>query len=203
MPPVAWPKDGVWRLRRIWRCVRIVVRTHMVLTPLAAQRWPRWSYPRCPMTRWRNALREWTLYQIQCLTRRLVLGAGPNILPSTLHGYTGGDVDTVQWCWAGAGIRQYVLPVSGQAKARLLRIPAGASAPEHGHCGAEMTIVLGGSFLDGGDIYRRGDVQETGRHTDHSPMAGPEAPCVCLVVTDAPLKFWGLGPRLAQRFNRL
>ncbi|MGZ0186973.1 MAG: ChrR family anti-sigma-E factor [Alphaproteobacteria bacterium] len=132
-----------------------------------------------------------------------VLGNGLNVLPGPLLGFTGGDVDTVQWRWVGAGIRQHVLPVSGTATARLLRIPAGASAPEHGHHGAEMTIVLGGSFEDGDDIYRRGDVQEADSQTEHSPMAGSDAACVCLMVTDAPLKFRGFGPRLAQRFNRL
>jgi putative transcriptional regulator len=60
--------------------------------------------------------------------------------------------------------------------------------------------VLAGSFYDQGAWFRRGDVEEADATIEHQPAAGPEEACICLAVTDAPLRFRSLLPRLAQPF---
>lgn len=126
------------------------------------------------------------------------------VLPRPLRDYAGGDVDTIKWGGLGGSVRQFLLPTgSSEAKARLLNISAGAKVPEHSHGGLELTLVLSGSFFDDGAWFRRGDVEEADAMVEHQPVAGPEGPCICLAVTDAPLRFRGLLPRLAQPLLRI
>ena len=123
------------------------------------------------------------------------------ILPQPLRDYVGGDAGELRWKSLGGGVKH--LPVvtgASDAKARLLHIPASTAIPDHGHRGLELTLVLAGSFYDQGAWFRRGDVEEADATIEHTPVAGPEEACICLVVTDAPLRFRGLLPRLAQPF---
>lgn len=123
------------------------------------------------------------------------------VLPQPLRDYAGGDAETLRWRRLGGGTKH--LPIAthgGRSKARLLYIPAGQAVPDHGHRGLELTLVLAGSFQDQGAWFRRGDVEEADASVEHQPVAGPEAPCICLSVTDAPLRLRGLLPRLAQPF---
>lgn len=123
------------------------------------------------------------------------------VLPRPLRDYVGGDVEQIRWRSLGGGVRHCPLETgSAGSTARLLFIPAGADVPDHGHRGLELTLVLTGAFYDRGVWFRRGDVEEADATIDHKPVAGPEEPCICLAVTDAPLRFHGLLPRLVQRF---
>lgn len=123
------------------------------------------------------------------------------VLPQPLRDYAGGDVDGLRWRGLGGGVRHLPLATgTSGARARLLYIPAGAKVPDHGHRGLELTLVLAGSFYDQGAWFRRGDVEEADATVEHQPVAGPEEPCICLAVTDAPLRFRSLIPRLAQPF---
>jgi putative transcriptional regulator len=81
---------------------------------------------------------------------------------------------------------------------RLLRIPAGKPVPEHGHGGRELTLVLSGSFHDGEKLFARGDLDEADASVQHQPVATPDEDCICLAVTDAPLKFRSWLVRLVQ-----
>jgi putative transcriptional regulator len=126
---------------------------------------------------------------------------GSYVLPQPLRDYADGDVDCLRWRSLGGGVRH--LPIdtgASRAKARLLYIPAGSKVPDHGHRGLELTLVLAGSFYDEGAWFRRGDVEEADATVEHQPVAGPEEACICLAVTDAPLRFRSLIPRLAQPF---
>jgi putative transcriptional regulator len=125
---------------------------------------------------------------------------GTPTLPEPLRGYVGGDADTVRWSSVGGGIRQHLIAVSSNAKARLLYIPAGDKVPQHGHRGLELTLVLSGSFADGSMQFHRGDIEIADEQVNHTPTAGPGEPCICLAVTDAPIVFKSLLPRLVQRF---
>ncbi|MBL3569554.1 transcriptional regulator [Rhodovulum sulfidophilum] len=122
------------------------------------------------------------------------------VFPMPLRDYVGGDADAVQWRALGGGVRQAVLPTARDATVRLLYIPAGMAMPDHGHGGMELTLVLQGAFEDAGGRYGRGDVEVAGEDLDHTPVAAPGPDCICLAATDAPLKFHGLLPRLAQPF---
>ena len=125
------------------------------------------------------------------------------VLPAPLQDYVGGDLDAIQWRPVGMGVKQAILPTSKDAAARLLFIPAGAAMPDHGHGGLEMTMVLQGAFIDSGERFARGDVEVATSDLAHTPIADIGEDCICLAVTDAPLKFKSLLPRIAQPFLRI
>lgn len=126
-----------------------------------------------------------------------------DILPAPLQAYVGGDLKDVKWKSVGMGVKQAILKTSSSASARLLLIPAGAAMPDHGHRGVEMTMVLKGAFQDEGDYFARGDVEIADSDLHHTPVADIHEDCICLAVTDAPLRFKGLIPKLAQPFLRI
>jgi putative transcriptional regulator len=122
------------------------------------------------------------------------------VFPAPLRDYVGGDLDDVTWRSIGAGVRQAVLETSKDATVRLLSIPGGAAMPDHGHRGMELTLVLKGAFRDEDGRFARGDIEIANEDLHHTPIAEEGEPCICLAATDAPLRFRGLLPRLAQPF---
>lgn len=125
------------------------------------------------------------------------------VFPAPLRRYVGGDVEAVRWRPVGGGVRQAILPTSSGASARLLYIPGGVGVPDHGHRGTELTMVLQGAFRDETDRFGPGDVEIADPSVQHTPVAEMGAPCICLAVTDAPLRFRGVIPRLLQPFVRI
>lgn len=123
------------------------------------------------------------------------------VLPEPLRSYLGGDARDLTWKQLGRGA--YHIPIrtaDGRTRARLLRIPAGAPVPEHGHNGLELTLVMSGCFADKTGGYGRGDVQEADAELEHQPIAGSDEDCICLAVTDAPLRFKSWAARFVQPF---
>jgi putative transcriptional regulator len=125
------------------------------------------------------------------------------ILPAPLQDYVGGDLEAVRWRPVGMGVRQAILPTDGAATARLLHIPAGTAVPDHGHRGLELTLVLHGAFADATDHFATGDIEVADEDLNHTPVADISSDCICLAATDAPLRFNGWLPRLAQPFLRI
>ncbi len=125
------------------------------------------------------------------------------ILPAPLADYVGGDLATVRWRKIAGGVKQAILPTSPDATARLLFIPAGMAVPDHGHKGTELTLVLQGAFADENDRFGPGDLEMADQDVQHTPMALAGDDCICLAVTDAPLRFRGVIPRLAQPLFRI
>ncbi|WP_171177272.1 ChrR family anti-sigma-E factor [Ruegeria sp. HKCCD8929] len=126
-----------------------------------------------------------------------------SVLPAPLQEYVGGGVEAIRWKSIGMGVRQAILPTSREASARLLFIPAGAAVPDHGHRGIELTMVLQGAFSDEVDHFARGDVEIADQDLEHTPVADVGEDCICFAVTDAPLRFTSLIPRLVQPFLRI
>lgn len=124
----------------------------------------------------------------------------PGVFPSALQDYVGGDLDAVKWRPVGMGVKQAILKTSDSATVRLLRIPAGSAMPDHGHHGTELTLVLKGAFKDEADRFGRGDIEIATEADQHTPIAEAGEDCICLAATDAPLKFRGILPKIAQRF---
>lgn len=127
-----------------------------------------------------------------------------NAVPAPLREYIGGDLRQIAWKRLGVGA--WHLPVKtrdGKTSVRLLRIPAGSPVPEHGHRGMELTVVLAGTLCDGSEVFGRGDIEQADEAIEHQPVAGPGEDCICLAVTDAPLRFKSLIVRLAQPFLRI
>lgn len=112
------------------------------------------------------------------------------ILPKPLRDYVGGDIDAIRWRMLGKGAAQVRLKTGDrETQVRLLKIPAGKPVPEHSHSGRELTVVLTGAFHDGTTLFARGDLEEADSDIQHIPTATPDADCICLAVTDAPLRF--------------
>ena len=123
--------------------------------------------------------------------------------PAPLMDYIGGDLAAVKWRPLGMGVRQAILRTDKSATARLLYIPAGQPVPDHGHRGTELTLVLQGAFRDETDHFGPGDLEIADEDLNHQPVADAGVDCICLAATDAPLRFNGLLPRLAQPFFRI
>lgn len=119
--------------------------------------------------------------------------AGLPVLPEPLRGYAGGDVDELAWEPVAPGVDGLDLGVGTEtACTRLMRVRAGATMPRHSHCGVELMMVLKGGvteFHDGAsDHFRRGDMAFAEADTVHGPVADGDEDCICIVVTDAPIR---------------
>lgn len=115
-------------------------------------------------------------------------------LPRPLHCYLDGGLAGIRWRWSGAGLRSFALPMVEKkrgAMASLLRVAPGASLPLHSHAGEEITLVLSGGYTAGNAAFRRGDVEFADGAVEHRPVAMLDQPCICLAITDAPLRFSG------------
>lgn len=122
-------------------------------------------------------------------------------LPRPLRAYVP-TLDGLSWQRLAPGVRRVeLLPrtASGGA-AQLLRIAPGTALPHHGHGGLELTVVLSGHFADELGRYGPGDLAEVDGDTNHQPIADSHRDCICLIATDAPLRFTGLMGRLMQPF---
>ncbi|WP_417207915.1 ChrR family anti-sigma-E factor [Antarctobacter sp.] len=124
------------------------------------------------------------------------------VAPAPLRDYIGGSLEDVKWRPVGMGVKQAILNTSREATARLLYIPAGTAMPDHGHRGLELTLVLKGAFQDDEGYFARGDIEIADEDLHHTPVADISEDCICLAVTDAPLRLKGLA-RLAQPFLRI
>ena len=85
----------------------------------------------------------------------------------------------------------------------LLKVAPGRNVPEHGHGGAEITLVLRGSFRDGTGRYHRGDVADLDETVAHQPIAEAGDDCICLVASEQPEQWRGLMARQWLRLRRL
>ncbi|MGH1329752.1 MAG: ChrR family anti-sigma-E factor [Paracoccaceae bacterium] len=108
-----------------------------------------------------------------------------------------------RWKSLGLGVRQSILSDGHEGSVRLLYIPGGQAVPDHSHNGLELTLVLQGSFSDETGRFGVGDLEIADESLEHTPMADPGAPCICLAATDAPLRFRSFIPRLLQPIFRI
>jgi len=114
---------------------------------------------------------------------------GSATLPEPLRTYLGGDLDALKWRNLGNAKQILIRTADKTTQARLLCINAGKPVPEHSHGGRELTVVLKGSFHDEVDSFGPGDIEDADGSLTHQPVAGPDEDCICLAITDAPLKF--------------
>lgn len=123
-------------------------------------------------------------------------------LPAALRRYVGDDIGALTWKPLMRGVTEAEIgsPDESGARIRLLRIEAGTTVPRHSHRGQEYALVLSGAYRDDGAVFGPGDLQLADPAVDHRPQALGEAPCLCLVVTDAPLRLTGPLGRLLDPF---
>ncbi len=120
-------------------------------------------------------------------------------IPSVVADYLAADTEKLPWKSLGLGVSQVVLETKDKsATARLLKIPAGKKVPHHSHNGRELTVIFSGGFTDETGSYGPGDIQEIHDSAEHQPWVREGEDCICLAVTEAPLKFSNVAVRLAQ-----
>lgn len=127
-------------------------------------------------------------------------------MPEPLRGYLGNDLNTLPWKRISPSIEQVEIALHGreaavQERMRLLRIKPGSAITRHTHRGTEMVLVLSGGFRDGSAQFLPGDFALSDQHVDHTPQVDADG-CICLSVTDAPLRFTGLFGRILNLFVR-
>ncbi len=123
-------------------------------------------------------------------------------VPKPLRDFVPNDLSDIQWKNMAPGIKTFPLTEikAGNGSIRLLKISPGVTIPEHSHNGSELTLVLKGSFSDEIGRFKAGDIADLDDDTNHQPIADSSEDCICLVVTEGPLKFKALVPRLMQYF---
>ena len=80
----------------------------------------------------------------------------------------------------------------------LLKAKGGMKMPDHSHNGEEWTLILTGSYRTGEERFTRGDLHIEGEDEIHAPHIDEGEDCICLVMTQGPLKMKGWLPRLLQ-----
>lgn len=123
-------------------------------------------------------------------------------LPQPLRDYVAGPLETLRWRNYGAAA-EVELPIRAPGyRTTLIRVKAGRQVPQHTHEGNELTVVLDGAFHDETGHYGRGDLVIADSSLDHCPVADADQDCLCLAVTDAPLRLTGRFGRFLNPFIR-
>jgi len=131
------------------------------------------------------------------------LQKGNSEIPRPLLAYVPDRLNDIEWKTMAPGIKCFTITglKSGDGTLSLLKISPGVNIPEHGHQGIELTQVLKGSFSDEIGRFNVGDIADLDSGIEHQPIADTDEACICLIATEAPLKFTGLMPRLVQYFS--
>jgi putative transcriptional regulator len=125
---------------------------------------------------------------------------GRELLPDPIAERYGLTLETVPWKRLAPGVLHHRLSLSPgiEGDLRILKIAAGARMPEHGHGGAELTLVIDGAYADVSGEYRRGDMQDVSDDIEHRPIADAKEGCICLIASERPARFKGIMGRLLQ-----
>ncbi len=113
-------------------------------------------------------------------------------LPRPLRRAVADSLDQTEWQLTLPGVRRLRIRTHGEAETELYRLEPGASVPRHSHEGAELTLVVTGSFADEAGIFGPGDVSVKGPEHTHQPVASLDGICYALAVRDGGLRFTGL-----------
>jgi putative transcriptional regulator len=113
------------------------------------------------------------------------------LIPMALAVLVPHEIDSIPWRSKMPGYKECALGVIDGCEVNLLWIRAGRKMPAHTHEGSEITLVLDGAFSDLRGRYGRGDIALADEDIDHSPVAENDRPCICLAITDAPLRLTG------------
>lgn len=123
-------------------------------------------------------------------------------VPKPLQAFVPANLDDVEWSTMAPGIKCFELAgvKTGGGTLSLLKIAPGVTIPEHSHKGTELTLVLSGSYSDEIGRFGVGDIADLDEDTEHQPIADSSEACICLIATEAPLRFTKLMPRIVQYF---
>lgn len=149
------------------------------------------SEARCPTTRRHSA------------TVTLDATSGGVAWPPPLAALLADDAAPLRWRRLGMGVQVAELALSTpEAKTQLLRAKPGVQIKEHTHIGEEAVLIVKGAFIDRGERYEAGDVAISDDGTVHAPLVDDREECICLAVTEGPIRFVGRYGRLLNMVNR-
>ena len=123
-------------------------------------------------------------------------------IPRPLRDYLGSDLNNLPWRGMGRGASFVRLPVDSAHSTYLLRVEGGVAMPHHGHRGLEITLVLNGGYTDESGHFVRGDIEIADHDTEHRPVADEGTVCLCLSVSDGPIRLTSAFGRLINPFLR-
>ena len=117
--------------------------------------------------------------------REIIAGICKTGVPMPLAKHVGCCLHDVPWQTVAPGIATYTIPLSKGCcgTLKLVMVQPGIALPEHGHEGAELTLVLTGSYTDEIGTFRPGDVADLDEEVTHRPVACPRDGCVCLTAS--------------------
>ena len=195
--------------------VALAVATHLALNPAARSRYRRYEAFGGALLRGQEPARlaegAWDRLLDRLEARRAEPPGEPAdpsrrhdgpALPLPLRDYVPGPLDSLRWRNYGTAAEAEIPIRAPGYRTTLVRVRAGRAVPRHTHEGNELTVVLEGAFHDEAGHYRRGDLAIADRAVDHSPVADEDGDCLCLAVTDAPLRLTGTFGRLLNPFVR-
>ncbi len=121
-------------------------------------------------------------------------------IPRPLDDYIGASLDKVEWKRIVPGVHYHDLPCKTErgGASRLLRIAPGKAMLPHSHDGNELTLILRGSYTDEVGRFTVGDIADLDSEIQHQPLVDSSEACICLIATDAPLKFSTLLGKIVQ-----
>ncbi len=119
-----------------------------------------------------------------------------------LAAYLKNGIDAIEWRPFAPGLAQHIIPAKGYRPGvlRLLKIAPGVRIPMHTHGDEELTLILRGAYTDEVGDFAAGDLADLDREVLHAPLATGGEPCICLIATNAPLRFRSLVGRIIQPF---
>jgi putative transcriptional regulator len=125
---------------------------------------------------------------------------GDATIPAPLLRFVGSKLDAIKWRSVAPGVKKHPIELNSATNSSLymLHIAPGKAVPEHGHGGAEVTLILTGAYRDALGRFGPGDIADLDEHVEHQPIVEPGAACICLVATEAPTRFKGVFSRLLQ-----
>lgn len=194
--------------------VALLVATHLSLSPVSRGRYERYEAVGGAML---DELppAEMGVRSLAATLGRLERGAAgsetgtasregaPRRFPAPLCEYLPDNLEQLRWRGYGGASEVDILPDVAGYRTRLIRVRAGRAVPCHTHEGQELTLVLEGAYRDASGRYARGDIEIADQSTDHQPIAEEGQDCICLAVTDAPLRLTGPIGRLLNPFVRI
>jgi len=112
------------------------------------------------------------------------------------------SINTLPWKTFGPGMKQYSLGEHSRKDGvfKLFSLAPGSKMSAHTHEHRELTFIVSGSYTDDFGHFTAGDVADLSADHHHTPIVDSDEPCICLIATDAPVKFDGLVGKVMQPF---
>ncbi|GKX34135.1 MAG: anti-sigma-E factor ChrR [Rhizobiaceae bacterium MnEN-MB40S] len=122
-------------------------------------------------------------------------------VPLPLSRLIGDNLHDVPWRTIVPGMQRHRIDIASTTSSLyMLKVAPGKKMPEHGHGGAEMTLILEGSYSDVFGRFAAGDIADLDEHVEHEPIVDSDVDCICLIASEHPTRFKGLISRILQPF---